>query len=353
MNKGENKKQASKKVSFDRRSWLKVAGMGGALLAGGIAPRGQAQILPGRNAGPASSGPFQERKLDPNSGMAVILLGTGTPIPNPDRACSATLVIAGPNAFLVDTGRGFVNNLSEIGIYDIKATLFTHYHSDHFGEFGEFMVARTIQGVDRPMPVIGPTGAKRIIAGIMDAYALDNSYRKAHHQEKWNEKGMEAEVTEVAPGVVYDRDGVKVTMFEVDHPPIIPAMGYRFDYKGQSVVISGDTKKCAKVAEMARGCDILVHEAINRDMIERGMNLAGSNVPARGQSMVRDMMTYHTTTDEVAEIASEAGVKKLILTHMVPSLSPNPAMDRLFTQGMNRIFRGEIRVGRDLMETGV
>ena len=343
----EKSGQSMSGVNFNRRSWLKITGVGVALLAGGLTIGARAQLLPGLRPGAAT--PFQQRELDPNGGMAVVLLGTGTPIPNPDRACASTLVIAGDKAFIFDTGRGFLNNLAKAGIYGINAVFFTHYHSDHFGEFGEFMVTRAVQGADQPMPVIGPTGAKRVVGGIMEAYALDNSYRKAHHKDNWHEQGMVAEVTEASPGVVYDRDGVKVTMFDVDHAPIVPAEGYRIDYKGQSVVISGDTKKCAKVAEMAQGCDILVHEAINKDLIQRGMDMGG-NMSPRMQALVKDMMDYHASTEEVAQIAADARVKKLVLTHMVPGLPPNPAADRLFTSGMGGIYKGPIVVGRDGME---
>ncbi|HUT52685.1 MAG TPA: MBL fold metallo-hydrolase [bacterium] len=356
-NKGGKKAQESlAPTSFDRRLWLKAAGAGGGLLvAGGMLGKpgkSRAAGLPGLKPGAA----FQDRKLDPNAGLSVVLLGTGTPIPNPDRACAATLVIAGDKTFLVDTGRGFLTRLVGAGLNNVSMVLFTHFHSDHFGEFGELMVNRGIAGVAQPMPVIGPAGVKEVIGSLLSAYALDNKYRKAHHGDKWSESAMRAEIAEKTPGVVSEADGVKITMFEVEHPPVVPAMGYRFDYKGQSVVVSGDTKKCAKMVEMAQGADVLVHEAANRKMTELAIkNMRANAGPAnqRMAAMAEEMLTYHTMTDEVAQIARDAGVKKLVLTHLAPSLPENAAMERIFVLGMSGIYKGDIIVGRDGMEIKV
>jgi ribonuclease Z len=207
------------------------------------------------------------------------------------------------------------------------------------------MVTRAIGGASTKLPVIGPDGAKKVVNGIMDAYDMDSDYRIGHHGEKYSRDGVTADVTEASPGVVYDQGGLKITMFEVDHRPVTPAVGYRFDYKGQSVVVSGDTVKVPKMIEMARGCDILVHEAVNTRIIE----LAQRYLDERMYKMSMEMLEYHTPTEEVAEIAREAGAKKLVLTHMVPS-PMNHAMAQLFIRGMMKIFRKPIRVGQDLME---
>ncbi|MEX2683257.1 MAG: nitrilase-related carbon-nitrogen hydrolase, partial [Candidatus Sigynarchaeota archaeon] len=155
------------------------------------------------------------RRLHPDSNLEVILLGTGTPLPNKARACASTLVLAGEKSFLVDTGRGFLNNFASTGLADVDAVFFTHYHSDHFGEFGEFMVTRTLWGANKPLLVIGPPGAKSTITNLLAAYSLDSSYRKAHHGSKWHERGMAADIQARDPGVVYDDGGVTVSMFAV------------------------------------------------------------------------------------------------------------------------------------------
>lgn len=343
--KGNNKFSSA----LDRRTWLLSAGAGGALLAGGLAGNSSAQLITGLNPAAVTT----DRRLDPEGGLSVILLGTGTPIPNPNRACAATLVIAGDQTFLVDTGRGFLTRLAGAGLRDVSTVLFTHYHSDHFGEFGELMVNRGIAGVDNPMPVIGPTGVKEVIGALLAAYSRDDQYRKAHHGAKWSGAAMQAELMEKSAGVVHEAAGLRISMFEVDHPPVTPAVGYRFDYRGKSVVVSGDTRKCAVVADMARGCDLLVHEAASKAMTETAIKMlrrAGGAANERMATMAEEMLDYHTMTDEAAEIARDAGVKKLVLTHLAPALPENPAMERIFVAGMSGIYKGPIIVGRDGME---
>jgi ribonuclease Z len=302
---------------------------------GGQAPAAQA----------APSAPKADAR--PADGLKVILLGTGTPVPNLDRACAATLVMAGTKGFLIDTGRGVINALVRAGNPAVDAVLFTHYHSDHFGEFGDFLVTRSIQGADKPLKIIGPAGAKKTVTAILDAYSLDDTYRKAHHKEKW--PGMPVDVQESAAGTVYNDGEVTITMFVVDHSPVSPAVAYRIDYKGQSVVVSGDTRKVAKMVEIAKGCDILVHEAVSRQLVEMTITRLKAQNNVRAAVMSEEMMEYHTPTAQVAEIARDAGVKKLVLTHLVPSIPVADQADQMFIQGMSDIYKGPIIVGRDGM----
>lgn len=289
------------------------------------------------------------RQLHAEDGLLVILLGTGMPVPNPDRACAATLVLAGDRAVLVDTGRGCLNRLAQAGFPDVSMILYTHFHSDHFGELGELMVNRTIGGAVAPMPVFGPPGAREVVSRLLSAYEKDSAYRKAHHGEKWHEAGMKADVHECEPGVIYDEGGLKITMFKVDHEPAIPAVGYRFDFRGHSIVVSGDTKPIPAMAEAARGCDILVHEALDAATVQGGVQMIKARDPRRAE-MMDEMMRYHSPTLDVARIASQAGVKKLVLTHLVPSIAPSEAAEHNFIRGMAELFHGQIIVGRDLME---
>jgi ribonuclease Z len=291
----------------------------------------------------------QRARVDPPAGgMTVVLLGTGIPLPNPARGTAATLVLAGKQAVLVDTGRNAVVGLAGTGRDDVSLVVFTHYHSDHIADLGEILVNRAIAGATAPLPVIGPVGLKQVVDGFRAAYALEDSYRVAHHQENWSSAGASAAPTEAKPGVVWEQDGLKVTMFDVDHAPVVPAVGYRFDYQGRSVVISGDTKKTASVIEMSRGVDLLVHEAVDRATIEQAMPMLERAAPRRA-AMTRDMMSHHTTTLEAAEIARDAGVKKLAITHLVPSIPPTDQAEANFVRGMAEIYRGPIVVGRDGM----
>jgi len=280
--------------------------------------------------------------------FSITLLGTGTPLPNQDRASASTLISAGDQKIIIDTGRGFLNNLAQNGYIDAPTVMYTHYHSDHFAELGEFLVTRTIWGANAPLEIIGPVGAAKIVDSMEALYSLDNKYRKYHHTDKWHEEGMRAEVVEAAPGVVYDRGGLKATMFEVDHLPVEPAVGYRFDYMGKSIVISGDTKKVPQMIEMAKGCDILVHEALNRQLVEMSIAILRENNPRMAEMSV-EMMDYHTSTLEAAEIAREAEVGRLVLTHLVPGVPPREEQEQAFIADMQDIFSGPILVGRDNM----
>jgi len=281
----------------------------------------------------------------------VVLLGTGTPLPNPDRACASTLVTCGHTPFLVDTGRGFLNNLARLGLSDVASVFFTHFHSDHFAEFGELMVNRTIRGANQPLKVFGPAGVRQVISSLLEAYSLDNGYRKAHHGDKWDGRGMKADIHEEKPGIVYDVDGVRVRMFEVSHHPVMPAVGYRFEYCGRIVVISGDTVSVPVMVEMAKGADILVHDAVQQQMVAGMTQFLKSNPDPSTQrlaAMTEEMLAYHAPTEDIGRMAAEAGVKKLVLTHLVPSI-PAAADDTPFKTGITPVFGGTVLVGRDGM----
>ena len=308
-----------------------------------------ALALAALDASPAAAQPMQrQRVVPPEGGMAVVLLGTGIPLPNPDRATAATLILAGSHAILVDTGRNAVVRLAATGRDDVSLVLFTHYHSDHIAGFPEILVNRGIAGATEPLAVIGPPGARAVVDGFRAAYALEDGYRVAHHGEHWSSAGASAAVTEAEPGVVWEKDGLRVTMFAVDHAPVAPAVGYRFDYAGKSVVVSGDTKRSEKLVEMARGADLLVHEAVDRQTVEQALAMLRQAAPRRA-AMTEDMMSHHTSTLELAAIARDAGVEKLALTHLVPTIPPTDAAEASFVRGMAEIYTGPIVVGRDGM----
>lgn len=279
----------------------------------------------------------------------VVTLGTGIPLANPERASAATLVVAGERTVLVDTGRNSLVRLVGAGRQSVSMILFTHFHSDHVAGFGEIMVNRGIAGVDTPQVVLGPVGTRGLVDDFLAVYSRDTSYRVAHHGEHWPVDAMKADVRESEAGVIYDEDGLKITMFNVNHEPILPAVGYRFDYGGKSIVVSGDTRKSANLTEMARDCDILVHEAMNAPLLNR-MLVALRRSGQRRAAMLEDMMGHHTAATEVAEIARDANVKQVVLTHLVPSIPPTDAAEKAFVMGMDEIYSGPVHVARDGMK---
>jgi ribonuclease Z len=293
-------------------------------------------------------GPTRSAPTIPDTGLHAVLLGTGIPVPNPDRANAATLIVAGGKTFMVDTGPGSVSRLAENGYRQVDYVLFTHFHLDHYGDLDRVLFSRGAAGADHPQPIFGPKGTKDVVDKVVASVAIDEQYRIVHHGEHWSDQAMHAAVQEFEPGVIFDEDGIKITMFNVNHEPVLPAVGYRFDYEGKSIVVSGDTKKSDSLIAAAQDCDLLIHEAMNATVLNRA--LPGlKRVQPRGGAMLEDLMSHHTPALEVAEVAKEANVKKLVLTHLVPSIAPLDAPEKAFVRGMSDIYTGPIVVGQDNM----
>jgi ribonuclease Z len=291
--------------------------------------------------------------------MHVILCGTGSPLPDRTRAGACTAVIAGGELVLVDVGPGSWEtvDLANLPTGALSAILLTHFHSDHIGDLGEAVTQSWIAGRTRPLDVYGPVGTSQVVDGFQTAYAQDVSYRVAHHAEEFMPHAAGTAVAHEVPladdptasAVVFERNGLRVTMFRVDHTPVAPAVGYRFDYRGRSVVVSGDTRKSASVIQHAAGADILIHEALNGDLMGRAAGVAERVGKPRLAKMARDTLTYHTSPVEAADVAKAAGVKHLVLTHMVPGPT-NFLARRLFVAGMTDHFDGTITLGEDGLE---
>lgn len=288
--------------------------------------------------------------------MTVILCGTGSPLPDPQRAGPCTAVIAGGQLVLVDVGPGAWEtlDLTRVPTGALSAVLLTHFHSDHIGDLGEAVVQSWIGGRSQPLDIFGPPGAARVVDGIVAAYAQDADYRTAHHgNDAMPRAAAPAVAREVALGdgadaeaLVFERNGLKVTMFTVDHDPVHPAVGYRFDYKGNVVVVSGDTTKNANLARQAQGADLLIHEALNRDMMGRIAAIAARTGHPRIGKLAGDTLDYHTSPVEAAEVARDAGVQTLVFTHVVPG-PRNFIMRRMFLDGVDEVFDGEVVLGED------
>ena len=262
--------------------------------------------------------------------LHVVLCGTGTPLPDPSRAAACTAILAGGKLYLVDVGPGSAENIQLWGLprERLAGVFLTHFHSDHIGELGEVTMQSWVAGRFEPLPVHGPPGVEGVVKGFQQAYALDTRYRVAHHGPEFMPASgavLVAREIDVSPDVdrVVLRDGeLVVTAIPVDHRPAAPAVGYRFDYRGRSVVISGDTIPSQNLQEKSAGADILVHEALAADLIEKlseGLEQAGAERLAR---LSGDIVDYHTTPADAVELARDAGVEMIVLTHLVPPL-PN------------------------------
>ncbi len=291
-------------------------------------------------------------------GLHVALCGSGSPLPDPTRMGPCTAVIAGKRLFVVDVGSGAARNFGPMGLQtgSIEAVLLTHFHSDHIDGLGELMMLRWAgAGNIAPLPVFGPEGVDRVVGGFNAAYVFDKNYRVAHHGADVNPPtgaGGEARPfavdAQTQSVVVFENDGLKVTAFSVDHAPIEPAVGYRFDYKGRSIVISGDTSPSENLVRHASGADLLVHEALNREMVDTIGAALATDGNARAAKIMKDILNYHSSPVEAAKIAKRAGVKSLVLTHIVPAV-PVAYLGAAYLKGTAVEFGGAITLGEDGM----
>lgn len=289
-------------------------------------------------------------------GLHVGLCGAGSPFPDDKRSGPCTAVVAGRRLFIFDSGSGASRNIARMRLNagQIEALFLTHYHSDHIDGLGELMLQRWIQRTARePLPVHGPEGLEKVLQGFNDAYTLDKGYRTAHHGEAVAPSagfGGVARPFELPAdsgrAILIDEPDLQIVAFAVNHGPIHPAVGYRIRYKDRSVVISGDTSKNAAVAREAQGVDLLLHEALSPQLLgllEQGFRQAGRQNLAK---IMHDVLNYHTTPEEAAEIAQAAGVKALVFNHIVPPL-PLSGLDPVFLQRAEQIYTGPLHIGLD------
>lgn len=296
----------------------------------------------------------QSAKL--GDGLHVYVCGSGSPMPDADRAGPCLAVLADGQAFIFDSGSGSIRKLGRMGfpMGKLQAMFLTHLHSDHIDGLGEALLQGWVAGArSSQLPVYGPEGTDKVVAGFNAAYATDSTYRIAHHGEKVvNPAGFGGLAKVIDPaqqgGVVYSGGGVTIRVFEVDHNPIKPAFGYRIDYKGRSVTISGDTNYSTNLVTAAKGSDVLFHEALNKKMIAA----IGAKLAERGQAnnaqIMTDIQNYHASPEDAARAAKEAGVGTLVLYHLVPA-PPAKAIEPLFLGDAPKVFSGTLKVSKDGM----
>ena len=290
-------------------------------------------------------------------GLHAYVCGSGSPMPDAQRAGPCIAVIAGQRAFIFDAGSGAIRKLQPLGFpFDrFDAAFLTHLHSDHIDSLGEMMLQAWIAGQrGEPLPIYGPQGTERVVAGFVDAYTIDRGYRIAHHGEEVARPGgfgAEARIVDLSGGstdIVYRQDGVTIRAVEVDHRPIEPALAYRIDYAGRSVVISGDTVPSDALMRFAKGADVLFHEALNPGMVGKIGETLGARGNAAGAKIMADIQDYHTSPEEAAHVAQQSGVKALVLYHLVPA-PPASIIGSAFMGEAGSRFDGRIELAEDGM----
>jgi ribonuclease Z len=342
---------------ISRRNFLigTAAGAAGLLVGGGLWYRNNL-------ADPAIEGLFNRAvTADPNAkyfegdALRVITTGTGAPLPDPNRVGPQAVVVAGDQLLVFDTGPGSTRQLLLTGLdlSSINALFLTHYHSDHISDLGELMLQHwTGAGAVEPLHIYGPPGVEEVVAGFVAAYQPDRGYRIAHHgPEVMPPSGFGAVAHTFDLGsdlmsseVVYEAGDLQVIAFNVDHPPVVPAVGFRVNYKDRSAVITGDTIYSDSLIHHAMGADLMVSDSLNHKMSQM-LSEAGEELDNNLSSVTEDIQESHIKPEEAAFVAKEAGVPVLIVTHVLP---PVPDfLKRPFLRDARAVYDGHLQMAND------
>jgi ribonuclease Z len=298
-----------------------------------VIPSGAREMVGQGEAPPTPPGPSLTLGIKP---FELILLGTGYPRPDAQHAGPSTVVVAGDEWFVIDAGRGTTMRIAGTDLqYDkMRAVFLTHFHSDHTAGLPDlFNTSWQFGRKSRPLELYGPKGIGKLAQAMLDFFADDIHIRR-DLVEKHPAAGARITPHVVHEGVVYRDDVVTITAFVEDHRPVEPAFGYRFDCGGRSIVISGDTRPNENLIKFAKGADVLVQEAY---LPEHFAKVDSPEVAER-------LKHYHTSAEEAGEIAAKAGVRTLVLTHLIPA-----SAEETFRERAGKAFKGKIIVGRDLL----
>jgi ribonuclease Z len=273
--------------------------------------------------------------------MQVVILGSGSPLPDLERAGPSTLVRTAAGDLLFDCGRGVLMRAAAVasGAGAFRALFLTHLHSDHITDLNDIVTMRWVTSfAPNPLPVFGPSGTADLLLATEAMLGPDIGYRLAHHDDlQWRPSST---VTEVDRGVIFDEVGVRVTAAPTDHAPVRPTVGYRIDEGDCSVVIAGDTVPCAGLDELCAGADVLVHTVVRRDLIEE-----------IGLPRLADVLDYHSSVPDAAQTAERNGVGTLLLTHLVPA--PAPGSEPEWIDQATAHFKGDVVLASDLVTLDV
>ncbi|RPI55592.1 MAG: MBL fold metallo-hydrolase [Acidobacteria bacterium] len=270
--------------------------------------------------------------------IKVTLLGTGCPPAVMNRFGPSTLVEAGNQKFVFDAGRGALQRLTQLGVrwQDVQGVFLTHLHSDHVVGFPDLWLTGwlIVPGRSVPLPVWGPSGTSRMMAHLEQAYEYDIRVRLANDRAAAD--GVKLLPHDIGEEIAYDRGGVKITAFEVDHAPVKPALGYRIDYAGRSVVLSGDTRLSENLIRRAQGVDLLVHEVFVPETLQR------AGVPPE---RAKNIVDYHLTPEQAGEVFTRAKPKLAVYSHIcMPT-----ALEQDLLIPTRKTYSGPLELGEDLM----
>jgi len=275
----------------------------------------------------------------------LLMLGTaGGPRPWRTRSAPAQAIVVNNTVYVVDCGDGVVRQLAlaDVPLRDVRHVFVTHHHSDHNAEFGLLMANAWAIGLRTPVDAYGPAGMRTLADGFWQAYAFDIETRMKDEGRPDLRKLVA--VHEYTQGDVMAADGVEVTALRNVHPPIAESFALKFAFPDRTIVFSGDTAYFPPLAEFAKGADILVHEVMYAPALEALLR-RNPNAP----TLMAHLKASHTLTDEVGRIATQAGVKKLVLSHLTPADDPNVTA-QVWADAVRQTWKGELVVAHDGLE---
>ncbi len=274
----------------------------------------------------------------PFEGLRVVICGSASPLGNdPSRAQACIAVVTPDHFFLFDVGSRSPQRMAQaqLPMRRLNGVFLTHFHSDHIASLPDVNLTTWVQGRKTPLQVFGPTGVDRVVAGFNQAYSLDRGYRTAHHgPDLLPATAGPMKAVALTPGeVAWQDDEITIRSFLVEHAPIEPAVGYRIDYQGRSVVISGDSNAADELFKVAEGADLLLHDALSRALLDPMIEVAESNNVPVMPKIMRDVIDYHADTRTLPARAKAAGIQQLAYYHLVP-VPPNGLAEKIFLRGI-------------------
>jgi ribonuclease BN (tRNA processing enzyme) len=282
----------------------------------------------------------------PSGRTRLVLLGTGGgPRPRKASSGSAQVIVSNGVAYVVDCGDGVARQLVLAGVplTTLRHVFLTHQHSDHNADYGNLIWLAWAAGLSTRVDAWGPPPLERMTRLFLEMNAYDIETRIANEGRLPLAPLIHAhEIRE--GGAVLSDDNVKVTAALVDHPPVVPSFGYRFDAVDRSIVISGDTSRSDAVVKLARGADVLVHSAMYPPAIDR----LAARVP-NAAALKASILAHQTSAEDAGRVAQAAGVRTLVLSHLVPPDDPE-VTERMWIEAAQLHFRGSVILGRDLLE---
>ena len=299
-------------------------------------------------APPSMSGVLNDNK------MHIYLCGTGVPQESTQllRKPACLAVIVDKKFLLFDAGASSIQTLAGMGlpILQLHHVFLTHLHSDHMAGLGEVMNGTWHAGRTQPITIYGPYGIRSVLSGFKKAYRLDVIFRAIGGEGVLNPDLAFAHAKEISAlendvTVFTDKD-LKITAFPVDHLPVFPAFGYQINYKSCKIVISGDTKVNESLANHAKNADLLINEAVSNPLYRASVIIDSKNNPALLQH-AEQIFSYHSDSLLLAQMAKRENVKKLVLTHLLPSIPTTSDAKKSFIEGMNQYYQGPIMVADD------